>query len=249
MLQIGKIRAVTLIAGDGPADNLINGHGMLRGTDVPPERIRLTPNQDDAVGRASEYLARAMGELYQAAAAEAVVTREDLARDRATLQELAQRLEAELAHEKEQRAQMAGQLTNLAGSMDRLVNHLAGLSQLMAELLERLASPTSPLAAAGAGSVPEPTFQAGGEGIALSLTSVPGFQALMDFQKALVGMEQVTNASVERFQEDESRIQMQLNAPLTPEAIAAALTNATGHACVVEESRPELMRLRLKVVS
>jgi hypothetical protein len=97
--------------------------------------------------------------------------------------------------------------------------------------------------------VPEPTFQPGGEGVALSLSSVPGFQALMDFQKALNAMEQVNNASVERFQEGDSRIQLQLNAPLTAEAIASTLTSTTGHACVIEEARPELMRLRLKVVS
>ncbi len=209
----------------------------------------MTPNQDDAVGRSSDYLARALSELYQATAAEAGVSRDDLARDRAALQGLAQRLEAELGQEREQRAQLAGQLTNMAGSLDRLVNHLHGLSQLMAELLERLASPASPLAEPAAVSAPEPAFQAGGEGIALSLTSVPGFQALMDFQKALIAMEQVTSASVERFQEGDSRIQVQLTAPLRADAIASALTTATGHACVVEESRPELMWLRIKVVS
>jgi ABC-type transporter Mla subunit MlaD len=209
----------------------------------------LTQNQEDAVGRASDHIARALNELNQAAAAEAGVSRDELARSRAALQELAQRLEAQLAQEKEQRAQLAGQLTNLAGSLDRLVSHLHGLSQLMAELLERLASPASPLAESGSATVVEPSFQPGGEGIALSLTSVPGFQALMDFQKALNAMEQVNSASVERFQEGDSRIQLQLNAPLTAEAIATALTNTTGHACVVEEARPELMRLRLKVVS
>ena len=209
----------------------------------------MTENQDDAVGRASEHLARALQELYQAAAAEAGVSREELAQSRTALEQLAQRLEAELAQEKEQRAQLASQLTNLAGSLDRLVSHLHGLSQLMAELLERLASPASPLAEQAPAAVAEPAFQPGGEGIALSLTSVPGFQALMDFQKALIAMEQVNSASVERFQEGDSRIQLQLSAPLTADAIASALTNTTGHACVVEESRPELMRLRLKVVS
>jgi hypothetical protein len=209
----------------------------------------LTQNQADAVGRASEHLARALNELYQAAAADAGVSRDDLARSRAALQELAQRLESQLAQEKEQRAQLAGQLTNLAGSLDRLVSHLHGLSQLMAELLERLASPASPLAETPPVAAPEPAFQPGGEGIALSLTSVPGFQALMEFQKALLAIDQISSASVERFQEGDSRIQLQLSAPLTADAIAAALTSTTGHACVVEEARPELMRLRLKVVS
>jgi hypothetical protein len=209
----------------------------------------LTQNQDDAVARAAGLLAGALNELYQASAAEAGVSRQELAESRAAIQELAQRLEAQLAQEKEQRAQLAGQLTNLAGSLDRLVNHLHGLSELMAELLERLASPGSPLAESTMAPASEPIFQPGGEGIALSLSSVPGFQALMDFQKALIGMEQVGSASVERFQEGDSRIQVQLNAPLSAENIAATLTHATGHACVVEEARPELMRLRLKIVS
>ena len=209
----------------------------------------MTQNQDDAIGRASGHLAQALNELYQAAAADAGVSHDELARSRAALEELAQRLESQLAQEKEQRAQLAGQLTNLAGSLDRLVSHLHGLSQLMAELLERLAASGGPLPSLQPPAAPEPTFQPGGEGVSLSLSAVPGFQALMDFQKALNAMEQVSSASVERFQEGDSRIQLQLNAPLTADAIASTLTNTTGHACVVEEARPELMRLRLRVVS
>ncbi len=207
----------------------------------------MTQNQDDAVSRAGGLLAQALNELYLAAAAEAGVSREDLAESRAALQALAQRLEQQLAEEKLQRAQLAGQLTNLAGSLDRLVNHLHGLSQLMAELLERLASPADTSAPEVA--VSEPTFQPGGEGISLNLSSVPGFQALMDIQKALIAMDQVTGASVERFQEGDSRVLVQLRTPLTAADLAAALTRATGHQFAVEEARPELMRLRLKILS
>jgi hypothetical protein len=206
----------------------------------------LTQNHDDAVSRAAGLLAQALNELYQAAAAEAGASREDLAESRAALQSLAQRLEQQLAEEKLQRAQLAGQLTNLAGSLDRLVNHLHGLSQLMAELLERLASSAeTPIAEA---AVSEPAFQPGGEGISLNLASVPGFQALMDIQKALIALEEVAGASVERFQEGDSRVLLQLRTPLTASALAAALTRATGHQFAVEEARPELMRLRLKIL-
>jgi hypothetical protein len=207
----------------------------------------LTLNHDDAVSRAAGLLAQALNELYQAAAAEAGVSREDLAESRAALQALAQRLEQQLAEEKLQRAQLAGQLTNLAGSLDRLVNHLHGLSQLMAELLERLAAPAD--APGPAAAVSEPAFQPGGEGISLNLSAVPGFQALMDIQKALIALAQVAGASVERFQEGDSRILLHLRSPLTAADLANALTNATGHQLAVEESRPELMRLRLKIVS
>jgi hypothetical protein len=199
------------------------------------------------VSRAAGLLAQALNELYQAAAAEAGVSREDLAESRAALQALAGRLEQQLAEEKLQRAQLAGQLTNLAGSLDRLVNHLHGLSQLMAELLERLAAPGEPSAPGAA--VAEPTFQPGGEGISLNLSSVPGFQALMDIQKALLAMDHVSGASVERFQEGDSRILVQLRTPLTAAELASALSRATGHQFAVEETRPELMRLRLKLLS
>jgi hypothetical protein len=206
----------------------------------------LTQNHDDAVSRAAGLLAQALNELYQAAAAEAGVSREDLAESRAALQALAGRLEQQLAEEKLQRAQLAGQLTNLAGSLDRLVNHLHGLSQLMAELLERLAAPAE---SSDAGPVAaEPTFQPGGEGISLNLASVPGFQALMDIQKALISLDQVAGASVERFQEGDSRVLVQLRTPVTANELAAALTRTTGHQFAVEEARPELMRLRLKIL-
>jgi hypothetical protein len=71
----------------------------------------------------------------------------------------------------------------------------------------------------------------------------------MDIQKALIALEQVAGASVERFQEGDSRILLQLRSPLTAADLAHALTSATGHQIAVEESRPELMRLRLKIVS
>jgi hypothetical protein len=71
----------------------------------------------------------------------------------------------------------------------------------------------------------------------------------MDIQKALMGFEQVASASVERFQEGDSRIQLHLRAPLTASEIAGTLGRMTGHAFAVEEARPELMRLRLKIVS
>jgi hypothetical protein len=219
---------------------------MLPGEHRSREGLALAQNRDDAVARASGLLAQALNELYQAAAAEAGVSREDLAESRATLQSLARRLEEQLSEEKLQRAQLAGQLTNLAGSLDRLVNHLHGLSQLMAELLERLATPdgapTTQVQSA------EPSFQPGGEGVSLNISAVPGFQALMDIQKALLAMDQVSSASVERFQEGDSRILLQLGAPVTAAALADGLAGATGHHFAVEESRPELMRLRLKIV-
>jgi hypothetical protein len=194
------------------------------------------------VNRAASLLAQALRELQSAAAADAGSTKQALADSRSALDRLVQRFEQQLAEEKEQRLVLAGQLTTLASSLDRLVSHLQGLSTLMADLLERLATPAQPQPAA------EPAFTAGGEGISLTLSGVPGFQALMDIQKALGGLDQVASASVERFQEGDSRLLLQLRAPLRANDLAAGLRAATGLTIVVEESRPELQRLRLKIV-
>jgi hypothetical protein len=162
---------------------------------------------------------------------------------------LAQRMEAQRAEDKEQRGVLADQLTNLAGSLDRLVGHLDGLSRLMAELIERIATPPEPMTQPPVHEPAEPVFRPGGEGVSLTVVAVPGFQVLMDIQKALLLIEQVSGASVERFQEGDSRLLLQLRAPISAAEVAGALGHHTGHAFAVEESRPELMRLRLKIVN
>lgn len=200
---------------------------------------------EEIVSRVASLLAQALTELQQQspawAAAEAA--RQELAASRAGLQELASHLERQLADEKEQRLVLANQLTGLAASLDRLVDHLHGLSQLIADLLERLAAPAPAASPPG-----EQPFRPGGEGVSLTLTGVPGFQALMDTQKALMSLEPVGGASVERFQEGDSRILLNLRAPITATELADALRKATNHAFIVEESRPDLLRLRLKIV-
>lgn len=207
------------------------------------------PNPDEATtNHAASLIAKALQELQRDAASGPMMgqAQAELQATRAAVQDLAQRLERQLGDDRDQRLMLAGQLASLAGSLDKLVSHLEGLSGLMGTLLERLvqspgeAAPPTPT---------EPTFAAGGEGVSLSLIAVPGFQALMDIQKALSGLEEVAGASVERFQEGDSRMLVHLKGALGAQAIADALHSGTGFNFVVEESKPELARLRLKVVS
>jgi hypothetical protein len=205
------------------------------------------PGAQDAIARAVAGLIQAVAEQQQETAARvsASEAQRELKASRQALEGLVQRFETQLAEEREQRLVLAGQLSGLATALDRLITHLQGLSQLMADLLEKMAEPPS---AAPATVMAEAPFLPGGEGVTISLLGVPGFQALMDIQKALMSLEEVSGASVERFQEGESRILLQLRQPLTASAIAAALHRNAGHAASVEEARPELMRLRLKLV-
>ena len=212
------------------------------------EEVTLTQErseaEQEALRRGAELIAQALQAMEQASSARAEPLRDELSRSSALIEQLSGRLEQQLAEDKEQRGVLAGQLTTLAGSLDALVNHLQSLSHLMADILERLAEPPpAPEPPA------EPAFAPGGEGVALTINRVAGFQALMDIQKALMSMDQVAGASVERFQEDgDSRILLQLSAPITASALADDLRRATNHAFAVEESRPELLRLRIKFV-
>jgi hypothetical protein len=201
---------------------------------------------EEAVNRAASFIARALQEVYRANNSSAAAIRRELAQNRTAMEKLAQRLDQQLAQEQEQRVLLASQLTSLATALDRLVDHLQGLSRLMAEMLQRLAE-RPPLA--GPAPVSEPSFPAGGEGISLTLSDVPGFQALMEIQKALQGLEEVANASVERFQEGDSRLLLLLRSPLSGTELAAALHRATGQTIVIQESRPELLRLHLKLLT
>ena len=164
------------------------------------------------------------------------------------------RIEQQLEEDREQRRALAGQLTSLAVSLNLLVDHLQDLSRLMSGLLPQTSGtaaeqPEGEVQPEQEPEPPEPRFQPGGEGISLSLVSIPGFQALMDVQKALSALDEVEAASVERFQEGDSRVLVQLRAPLSATAIAEVLRAATSLSLIVEESKPELSHLRLRAVS
>ena len=207
----------------------------------------MNQSQDDAIARAARLIAGGLSELTTASQESSSIL-DEVARNRMAIESLSQQMEQRLAEERQQRSALADQITNLGGSLDRLVSHLEGITLLMSELVERMAAPREPEPPATPPEPTEPLFRPGGEGVSLAIGAVPGFQVLMDIQKALMAFEQVSSASVERFQEGDSRIQIHLRAAVTGTQLASALGNATGHSFAVEESRPELMRLRLKIV-
>jgi hypothetical protein len=92
----------------------------------------------------------------------------------------------------------------------------------------------------------EPQFAAGGEGIQLLISAVPGFQGLMEVQRALTHIPAVEGASVERYLDGEARISLLLREPLTARRIADGLAEYTGESLTIEEARPEALRLHLR---
>jgi hypothetical protein len=139
--------------------------------------------------------------------------------------------------------------------LTRLVSHTESLTQRVADLTDNVAALAERQAAEQAAQparpqLPEmePSFAPGGEGVDVTIAAVPGFQGLMEVQRALVKLPQVQSAAVRRYQDDEAAIQLVLSQPLSASAIAEGVAAGTGKQLTVDESRPEALRLRLRFI-
>jgi hypothetical protein len=147
-------------------------------------------------------------------------------------------------------------LERFSDILSRLVEYTESLAARMGDLTEAVASLAAVRAAPPAPEIAkphlpdlEPSFAAGGEGIDVTIAAVPGFQGLMEIQRALVRLPQVQSAAVRRYQDDEAAIQLVLSQPLTAAAIAEGVTNGTGKRIFVDEARPDALRLRLRFLN
>ena len=151
-------------------------------------------------------------------------------------------------------AQVVETLERFGDAMTRLAAFTEQLSARMNELTDAVARLADSHVATPAAAVPhipelEPSFAPGGEGIDVTIGSVPGFQGLMDLQRALVRLPQVQSAAVRRYQDDEAAIQLVLSQPMTPGAIIEGVSTATGRQITIDEARPEALRLRLRFLA
>jgi hypothetical protein len=144
-------------------------------------------------------------------------------------------------------------LTRLVEHTEHLANSVADLTEAVSSMADASARGAAPQSAgvAGVGPKPqlpemEPSFAPGGEGVDVSIAAVPGFQGLMEVQKALVTLPQVQSAAVRRYQDEEAAIQLILRQPMSATQVAEAVSGATGKQLIVDDARPELLRLRLR---
>ena len=131
-----------------------------------------------------------------------------------------------------------------------IIDQLSTLSQGLERLERRLddvtsvAGGTNPPAVAGTPASTEepvetePTFQPTEGGLVLAISSVPGFQGLMEVQRALTRLPAVEGASVERYFDGEARIVIMLRDAITVKHLVETLTQATGQQLQIEESIP-----------
>jgi hypothetical protein len=154
-------------------------------------------------------------------------------------------------------AELVETLERFSSVLTKLVEHTEFMTARMAELADSVATLHEQGAHAGAAAAPppaakpqlpemEPSFAPGGEGIDVMIAAVPGFQGLMEVQRSLVRLAQVHSAAVRRYQDDEAAIQLVLSQPMTAAAIAEGVSSGTGKRLMVDDSRPDQLRLRLR---
>ncbi len=140
-------------------------------------------------------------------------------------------------------------LTRLVEHTASLVDRIAALTDAVAALAESHAAVPAPEPAKPQLPEMEPSFAPGGEGIDVTIAAVPGFQGLMELQRALVRLPQVQSAAVRRYQDDEATIQLVLSQPMTASVIAEGVSAGTGKQIFVDEARPDSLRIRLRFLS
>ncbi|HEY7801124.1 MAG TPA: hypothetical protein VIE40_00490, partial [Dehalococcoidia bacterium] len=154
------------------------------------------------------------------------------------------------SHQQQIPPQLLDTLERFSSLLARLVEHTEHLAERMTELTEAVAAlaDTRARTAGPPASTPqlpemERAYAPGGEGIDVTIEAVPGFQGLMELQRALVRLPEVQSAAVRKYQDDEAAIQLVLAQPMTASAIAAGITGSTGHPIIVDEARPDQLRL------
>ncbi len=158
------------------------------------------------------------------------------------LREIVHRLEEGLDHLGLEVQRLSDEASRLAVISDRLE---ATLDQVTGSFAQ---------ARAGAAPVPgpvalppeEPQFLPDDNAMQIGLAAVPGFQGLMDAQRALSGLPATESASVVAYKDGEASLEVMLREPVGALDIVEGLREATGHGLLIEEARPDARRLRLR---
>jgi len=157
------------------------------------------------------------------------------------LRETVQRLEEALGQLTQERQRLSDEATRLGivagqlGATARALRQEAGARPVEVE------PAPEPVAR-------EPQFEPDGRPVELVIAAVPGFQGLMELQRGLSSLAAVDGASVRGYRNDEASLTLVLRGPLTARQVVDGLQGATGRTLLIEEARPEALRLRLRFV-
>ena len=166
------------------------------------------------------------------------------------INEMFERLEGTLDRLTTQAERLSDGASDLAETSGRVESRMNEITRALREASSaQAAQPATSVAAAPASATPaEPQFQPGETPLGVVLAAVPGFQGLMDIQRALSGLPQTDGASVVAYKNGEASLEVVLNAPVAARQIVEGLRESTGEQLLIEESRPEAGKLRLRFV-
>ena len=168
---------------------------------------------------------------------------------RRTINEMFERLEGTLDRLTTQAERLSDGASDLAEMAGRIEGRMNEITRALREASSAQPAQPAPAAAAPAPATPvEPRFQPGQTPMSVVLAAVPGFQGLMDVQRALSGLPQTEGASVVAYKNGEASLEVVLNAPVAARQIVDGLRDSTGEQLLIEESRPEAGKLRLRFV-
>ncbi len=161
---------------------------------------------------------------------------------RRTLRGVVQRLEDALDHLGIEAQRLADENSRLALVAEKLERRLAALQPALETGEWSSGVEPEPLVA------DEPRFEPGDEAVSVEVKAVPGFQALMDLQRGFSSFPKAADSNVVRYQNDEALLELTLIEPASAREILEDLLGSVGRALVIEEARPEALRLRLRFV-
>jgi hypothetical protein len=139
-------------------------------------------------------------------------------------------------------------LSRLDGEARRLAETSSRLADVAGRLEDRMADGRTPAAVAREEApAEEPSFAPGGA-VGIVLAAVPGFQGLMDVQRALSALPETEAATVIAFKDGEASLEVTLRSAITARRLVEGLQQATGHPLLIEDVRPEASKLRLRFV-
>jgi len=169
-----------------------------------------------------------------------------------TINEMFERLEGTLDRLTTQAERLSDGASDLAETAGRVEGRMNEITRALREASTQPVQPAPAAAHAAPAPAPatpvEPQFRPGASPMGVVLAAVPGFQGLMDVQRALSGLPQTEGASVVAYKNGEASLEVVLNAPLAARQIVDGLRDATGEQLLIEESRPEADKLRLRFV-
>jgi hypothetical protein len=210
-----------------------------------PPAPRVRDVASEGVVTAGQGIGRTAAEatlILEQALAQVESMPKELAELKAALRGVLERLDEAMQHLGSEASRLSQEAANLAVVAERLEQHVGDLTQGLGGGAAEQPEASAPSTAG------EPLFEAGDGALGIVLAAVPGFQGLMDAQRALSGLPSAIGASVVAFRNGEASLELHLQSPVSAREIVESVRRSTGHELLIEEARPDAARLRLRFV-